>query len=155
MKTSKTEKINNKTFEFTQLSPRSALPIYTFLMPLIGRTITGIGSSIKNFDDLKGIQDLLNQGNVNLKTLGDSICEALEKIEDNPKIEQYIDTLLSSVIHNGSVLNLDSLVFQGNFLLLNKVIIKAVEVNFSDFFEGNGGLGGLIQKSRPLDTQSA
>lgn len=155
MKETKAKVIKGKRFEFTELSPRRALPIYTFLMSLIGKTAAGAAGSIKNFGEVKGVADLFNNANVDLGQLAMALAGALETIDENPKLEQHVDTLLDCVICEGSPLSLDSPVFQCKMSLVTEVTMASIEVNFSDFFEGSGGVAGIMKKAMSSqDTQS-
>lgn len=139
--------IDGKTFVITEMSPRRAFPVYTWLMSLIGKTAGGAAGAIKNFKDVKGLEDLFNNANVDLGKLANSLAQSIQSIDDNPKVEAHVDALLSCAVCDGAECSLDSVVFQGKMILVTKVVVESMKVNFSDFFEGSGGVGGIMSKA--------
>jgi len=150
MRKTNTEIIDELKFEFTQLSSRKALPIYTFLGSLVAKTAGKAAGAIKDFEAVNGLQDFLDSTNVDISQIIGALAESIATIDENPKLESYIDTLLDSVICEGKSLNLDSLVFDGKMKLLTKVVIASVKFNFSDFFGEKGEIGEVMRKATSL-----
>ncbi len=135
-------------FRITQMSARRALPIYTWLASLIGKTVGGAAGSIKNFKEITGIKAFLDSSNVDLGKLVAALGDSITTIHENPKIETYVDELLDCVLYGAQPLNLDNPLFQGKMKLLTMVVVESIKVNFPDFLEGSGGLGAILEKAK-------
>jgi hypothetical protein len=124
-----TVQIDQQKYTFTQLDPRRAAKVYLWLTGITGSTVARSMAAVEKKAG-KGLLD----SDVDFQKLGSAIQDALATLDSERTIEN-VDVLLSSVLHKGEPLSLDSLQFQGKMLHMTKVVQKSVEVNFSDFFD--------------------
>ena len=132
-----TRTIDRKDYTILQLPPPKALPIYTWLVGVLGKAAPDIAGSLENAGDLSNIKDIINNGDLNIQKLFKGLGSAVIQFDD-PRTVDHVETLLSEVKLKGKEVKLDSPHFQGKMLHLTKVIIACLEVNFSDFLGGSG-----------------
>lgn len=139
MKGSTIQVIDQHRYEFTELGPREAFPIYLWLVALVGATGKDAAGAIKSWKDIRGIADLFNAANVDMAKMIGALGQALGRLND-PVIVGHVDVLLGAVLLKGTPLSLDHVNFQGKMVHLTKVLIQSVKVNFSEVFHSSGDL---------------
>lgn len=135
-------KIGEHQYTFTQLDPRRAARIYTFLLARFGDSLSTAIGAIKpgKGAGLAAVKD----GDFDMKGLGSAVGKMLMALDDDIAMA-HIDTLLSSVIGAGGQMSLDHANFQGSMMHLTLVVKKAVEVNYADFLGENSVLVGKLK----------
>ncbi len=137
----KKEKIDNNEYLFTQLDPRKSAKLMLWLLGLVG---SPIGKAIGGFKSGKNGKGLLD-AELDFDAVGAALQALFEKADDQ-KVEENIDLLLDTVLHEGKPLSLDSIVFQGKVLHMFKVVRRALEVNYSDFLAVSRGVSAAMGK---------
>ena len=77
--------------------------------------------------------DEMTKGDFDFSKLGELIPVVMDRIDEAETIEK-INLILESVTHEGNVLNIDYLIFDGRLDLLFKVLKKALIHNYKFFF---------------------
>jgi hypothetical protein len=127
--------IDDNKYTFSQLDPRRAAKVYAFLLGRFGATV---GDAIGALGKLKGFKSI-QDADLDMSKLGSALAKLFQSMDDDKTLE-HVDTLLSSVLFEGSNMNLDHINFQGRMKHLTKVTQKALEVNYADFLEGSRGI---------------
>lgn len=133
--------IDGEVYTFHMLKPRKSLTLLTKIVKLLGPSIG------KAFSKEVKVKEILN-ADINI---GDAVIEFSSKLDDD-RVQYIIDVLLTQVIHHGkgtlsNEVAYDEL-FSGRLKHLFKVVTKAMEVQYADFFGDEDFLGILIRKGK-------
>jgi hypothetical protein len=139
--------IDGVKYTFGRHLPKSSLRLFNRIMKIIAPTIaSGIGdSSFSNVLD----QDIDIAGAVN------TLCLRT----DEPEIEAIFDIILGEVLHNGKSGqeglgncrdNYDAVFLEASIPHVYKVIYKALEVEYSNFFGEGVDLGAMLKRAKDL-----
>ena len=126
------KEIDDKKYTIGYLNPFVALRLKNKILKMVAPALGGIkGGSLQDAE-------------IDIKMIVDGIVEHL----DENQIEEIFKTLFSQVLCDGNRLT-DEYVevnYKGELNHLYKVVFAALEVQFGDFFDGNGALAGLKGK---------
>lgn len=118
--------IDGKGYEFYMMPPSKALRI---LIQLAKRALGPVGGALEGSG--ASLSDIL-QTKINLEAMLSRLAENL----DADWAQQTILAILEHVVHEGGTKIVFEVEFMGKLLHLFKIIGKALEVNYSDFWEG-------------------
>lgn len=135
------KEIDGEIYSFYMLKPRKSLSLLTKIIKLLGSSIG------KAFSTEVKVREILD-ANINI---GNAVIEFSDKFDDD-RVQHIIDVLLSQVHHHGmgelSVSTTYDELFSGKLKHLFKVVLKAMEVQYADFFGDEDFLGILIRKGK-------
>jgi len=135
------KEIDGEVYSFFMLRPRKSLSLLSKIVKLLGPSI---GKAFSTEVKVKDIMD----ANINI---GDSVIAFSNQFDDD-RVQNIIDILLSQVHHKGKgELSNDAVydeLFSGKIKHLFKVVLKAMEVQYADFFGDEDFLGTIIRKSK-------
>lgn len=116
---------------FDLLKCENSLRVILYLGKIAGGAF---GKAISEFSlgDTDKLDELKNS-KVDISKLGDLIPVVMDRIHEKETIEK-INLLLSTVTHDGNVLDIDYLLFDGRLDLLFKVLKIAFMHNYGFFF---------------------
>ena len=129
------KQIDDKEYQFGLLNPFKANKLLIKLTKILG---PALGSMSKG-GDVESIMDM------DLSEVMEGLCSRL----DEDQIESIMIALFEQVLCDGDKMT-QSFVeteFKGSLNTLYKVMFAALEVQFGDFFAGNGVLAGLKKKA--------
>ena len=137
------------TLVFNMMGAEDSLKFIMYIGKLLGGAAGKAISGLMTGE--KGIEELGKSG-VDTEKLGDLIPLIVDRIEEKETIEK-INLLFSSVTHEGNVLRLDYLIFDGRPDLVFKIIKEAVLYNYSFFlnaalWEKLAATGKIIRESQ-------
>lgn len=134
----KSKTIDGEVYEFYQLSPRKAVKILTRLLRIIGKPV---GKAVGNVEG--SVMDLELSGAV----MGEIVASLTDKLDEDVVLDT-IEQLLEPVMCDGKQVGKQfETHFAGRIGHLMKVVWAALEVNYSDFFDGGFGLGSLAKRA--------
>lgn len=142
----------HETIKFTMLRVEDSLKFLLYLGKIFGGAMGSAISSVATGDASK--IEKLSPKDFNLDSLGNNLSLLLGRIDEKETIEK-INLLLSSVSHEGEVIDINSFIFdEGRLHLLFRFIKEAFMVNYKNFFYANKGLLEKIKKSATIIQQS-
>ena len=134
---------------FNMMSAEDSLKFIMYIGKLLGGAAGKAISSLMLGE--KGLNDI-GKSDINLKEVGDMIPLILNRLDEKETIEK-INLIFSSVNHEGNILRLDYLIFDGRPDLIFKVLKEAVTYNYSfflnaDLWEKLAATGKIIRESQ-------
>lgn len=112
--------IDGHTFNVSLLTPTRAWELGAKLINLVGEPIAALAGS-ENPDKMKEALPLA------VKALGKNLS--------NPEALSIVQALFRQVSQQGRMINFDTY-FLGQMGLMFKVLVKLIEIQFSDYFQG-------------------
>lgn len=143
MKKAGMQQIDGKKYEIFQLAPKESLRILTKIIRIVGGPV---GISLASMKGIKNLKDLLDS-DVGSDLIGSLISTLAGRLDEKDVLD-ICETLLNNVSCDGVLIQqMEHPNFQGKPFHLLKVVKSALEVNYSDFLQGNSALGSLIKKA--------
>ena len=139
----------NAQLTFEMMGAENSLKFIMYVGKLLGGAI---GKAVTAFMlGEKGIEDI-GKSEINMEKVGEFIPIILDRLDEKETIEK-INLLFSSVTHEGNVLRLDYLIFDGRPDVIFKIIKEAVTYNYSFFlnaelWEKLAATGKIIRESQ-------
>lgn len=126
--------IDGEEYIFCQLPPKKSMKLLTRILRIIGPALGVVVGDKTKIDDI---------ANLDIKP-GMIVSELCSRLDEN-EVEHIVDTLLSQVHHcgKGELSKVFDEHFGGRLPHLFNVVFAALEVEYSDFFDGK--LGEVIQ----------
>lgn len=141
------KEIDGEFFIFHYLPPRMSTKLLVRLLKIVGPSI-GKAFPTSNMK----VKDILDAD----IQIGSAVDTLMGKFNED-EVQDIIDILLSRVNHKGkgSLSNEATYteLFTGNLSLLFKVVGKALEVQYADFFGGKFGLKSIIEKAKLMSME--
>lgn len=118
--------IDGKSYEFYMMPPSRALRI---LVQIVKRSLGPVGGALDGSG--ASLAEIL-KARINLNGFLSRLAENL----DEDWAQQTIMALLEHVLHQGGSKIVFEVEFQGKLFHMLKIVGKALEVNYADFWEG-------------------
>ena len=135
-------RVGENEYEFLTMNAEDAVKITLRLSKIFG---VGAGKALGALETIPGgSENGLLDKDINIDKLGDAVAILFDRVNEDEAVDT-IKKLLSSVMCNGTSMDLNHVNFQGKTLHLMVVVKKSMEVNFADFFDAASGIVGKLQ----------
>ncbi len=130
----------NQEFElqFKMLKSSQSLKFLMYLGKIIGGSVGKVIGSIGGESKIEELENI-KPDDFNLEKIGDAIFGLMDRVDEDEVLEK-LNLLLSSVRHNGTILNVDHMMFDGAPDLIFSVAKEAMGVNYKRFLDGNSNV---------------
>lgn len=152
-KTMDTKEFSGHSWRVSQLPARRAVAMFTRLGRALGpaafQALATGGKSLASH----GLDEDVDLVGAVLPALSPALATLFDRLKDD-ELNEIADVLLETALCDGvPVLKQYDALFQGQVLMLLRVLAFAIEVNYSDFFDA--GRAALSQRKAGAETSKA